>query len=129
PQPVAGSWTTSGWSGPEFSLTTHVAGGPTPNAILPGLMGQVGEFVHQLQAIPTRGFGPLVDRADHPVAGATDLTIGMLARFGDVLWPTGPRPLGAHPALTERPGLIAGLRRHGPDVAEAMGDGPFVLVH
>src|SRR4029077_5369657 len=45
------------------------------------------------------------------------------------LWPTGPRPLGAHPALTDRPGLIPGLRRHGPDVAEAMGEGPFVLVH
>ena len=75
------------------------------------------------------GFGPLAATDAQPAAVASDLTAGLLARFEDGLWPIGPRPLGAHPALAGHPGLAAALDRDRDAVRAAMAEGPFVLVH
>jgi Ser/Thr protein kinase RdoA (MazF antagonist) len=129
PRPVAGSWSLRDWDGPAFSLTTQVAGGETSNDVLAGAIDQVAAFVRELQAIPVTGFGPLVDRDDHPVGVEGDLRGGLLARFEDGLWPIGPRPLRVQPALAGHPALAASIDRHAGAVRAAMAEGPFVLVH
>ena len=108
PRPVAGSWTVPGWDGPAWSLTSHVAGGVTPNDRLAGL-ARPGRGVHpRAPGDPGRGCRPLVDRDAHPAAVASDLTEGLLADSG--------RPVADRSSAgggTPGPRRTAGLR--GPD--------------
>ena len=89
----------------------------------------MADFIRILRSIPVSGSGPLVDRDAHPVGVHRDVVAGMLDRFGDGLWPTGPRSLADHPALADHPHLISRIARHADAVQAAMAEGPYVLVH
>ncbi len=113
PTPVAGSWEVEADAALAYSLTTYLAGSPTSNEALAGLVEQVASFLRILHALPATG----------------DRRTALIERFDAGIWPIGGRPLAAHPALADRPALRARVERHAAAVHAAIARPPLVLVH
>lgn len=113
PTPVTGSWEVEPDAALAYSLTTYLAGSPTSNEALAGLVEQVASFLRTLHGVPATG----------------DRRTALIERFDAGIWPIGGRPLAAHPALADRPALRTRVERHAAAVQAAIARPPLVLVH
>ena len=130
PAPIQGSWLIPGWPLGPFSLTSLVPGIPLRPESMTWAAAQVGRFVGQLHGLPVTGHGPLGELAGALVGTSADAEGGLLAAFADQpLWPFGGTPLTAHPALAERPDLVAAIEVHAPAIRHAALGPPAVIVH
>jgi Ser/Thr protein kinase RdoA (MazF antagonist) len=130
PAPITGSWQLDGWDGPAFSLTTFLPGTNLLTDARVWAYEPIAAFLRLLHALDVEGAGPVVE-VDGRLRGAVDdPTLGTIdAWSGAPLWPLDGSTLDDHPALGERPRLVARLEAHRDDVRVALLRRPFVLVH
>lgn len=130
PAPIQGSWQIPGWSLGPFSLTSFLPGIPLRPESASWAAPQVATFLRQLHSLTITGHGPL-DAPDGQLAGGSaEAEAGLLAAFaGQPLWPFGGASLAAHPALGDRPGMIAAIETHASAIRRAAVAGPPVIVH
>ncbi len=130
PMPVRGNWEIAGWRLAPFSLTSFLPGRPLAVDAHPWAAAQIAGFVGLLQAIPTSGFGPLELLGGGFAGRFPDREAGLLGAFeGYQLWPFGAARIDAHPALVDRPELVAAGAGHADAIRAAAFEGPGVIVH
>jgi Ser/Thr protein kinase RdoA (MazF antagonist) len=129
PAPLRGSWQVADWSGPPFSLTLGLDGAPLARADRARAVPGIAAFLRTLHGLTIDGYGPLTMVHGRLAGAATDMTAGLGRWAMRPLWPLGGALLAAHPALAERPDLVARLEPHADRIREALLRGPGAPLH
>jgi len=130
PAPIQGSWQLPGWPLGAFSLTSLVPGIRLRPESASWAAPQVATFLHQLHSLPIKGHGPLADHDGRLAGIASGAEDGLRAAFANQpLWPFGGASLAVHPALADRPELIAAIAGHAPSIRRAALNQQKVIVH
>jgi len=129
PTPVRGSWELEDWSGPPFSFTLGLDGGPLAKVGHERAAPAMAAFLRTLHGLPIPGHGALTV-VDGVLRGEQDTReVGLRAWAQRPLWPLGAARLDAHAALADRPALRELIGAHEATVRAALGHGPGVPLH
>ena len=129
PTPLRGSWQVDDWSGPPFSLTLGLDGAPLSPADHDRAVPGIAAFLRTMHGLSVNSHGPLTLVAGRLTGTEPDRESGLLAWAQRPLWPLGDARLDGHPALPERPELVARLEPHADRIRGALLCGPGVPLH
>lgn len=97
----------------RWMVTSWVEGEPTSTPLSDALAREAGEVTAALHAVPSEGYGLLVDTADEIRGSEEQPGAAFTSRWGPDLWPYDGRPLTTHPIVRAAPrlALAAGALR------------------